>query len=168
MNRYQALWWQQARSDHDVLVLLRRQGAVACHQLHYLQMVTEKLGKAYFWRSAEPPRRSHAVFVQFMRAMGSVPQSDRSQVAEVFGFARFQDLRNWIRAILPLAYELQNLAPALADDGPNPEYPWPPSHPEFAPATYEFPLWNQLVNTSRGRQLLQIVRLAVERFPHIA
>ena len=47
MNGCQTLWWQQARSDHSILLLLRAKGAVACHQLHYLQMVCEKLAKAY-------------------------------------------------------------------------------------------------------------------------
>ena len=45
MNQYQELWWTQARSDHKVLLLLRRTSADSCHQLHYLQMVTEKLAK---------------------------------------------------------------------------------------------------------------------------
>jgi hypothetical protein len=38
MNSYQELWWRQAQSDQNVLVSLRRNGAAACHQLHYLQM----------------------------------------------------------------------------------------------------------------------------------
>jgi hypothetical protein len=46
MNGCQDLWWQQARSDHAILLLLRRYGVAPCHQLHYLQMVTEKIAKA--------------------------------------------------------------------------------------------------------------------------
>ena len=130
MNGYQTLWWEQARSDHAVLVLLRQQGAAACHQLHYLQMVTEKLGKAYFWRSrTAPATKSHAGFVAFMRFLGSVRVTERQQITNVFAFKRFEDFQNWIRAVLPLAYQLERLAPALAKDGPNPEYPWPPECP---------------------------------------
>jgi hypothetical protein len=165
MNNYQELWWQQARSDRDVLVFLRRQGAAPCHQLHYLQMVTEKLGKAYFWRSGTSPPRSHAGFVQFMRFLGSVRASEREQIADVFAFGRFEDLQNWIRAVLPLAYALERLAPALAQDGPNPEYPWPRAAPEFAPATFEFDVWTRLTDTGRGRQLMQIIGVAVDKFP---
>jgi hypothetical protein len=55
MNNFQKLWWQQARSDLAVLALLRRHDICPCHQLHYLQMVTEKLAQAYFWRSKSPP-----------------------------------------------------------------------------------------------------------------
>lgn len=165
MTSYQELWWRQAQSDHVVLVSLRRNGAAACHQLHYLQMVTEKLAKAYFWGSGTPPRRTHAVFVQYLRGLGGVPQSQRDRIAEAFGFGRFADLQNWLRDVLPLAYELQNLAPSLALDGPNPEYPWPQDAPQFAPVSFEFDLWTKLTDTGRGRQLMQVIRRAIDRFP---
>lgn len=165
MNNYQKLWWQQAQSDHGIFVLLKSRGAAACHQLHYLQMVTEKIGKAYFWRSGTPPPKSHASFVQFMRFLGSVQTAGRQQVADIFAFGRFDDLQNWIRTALPLAYALERLAPALAQDGPNPEYPWPRNTPRFAPATFEFDVWSQLTSTGRGRQLLQMVEVVVKNFP---
>jgi hypothetical protein len=168
MNRFQEAWWQQARSDHDVFVTLRRQGAAACHQLHYLQMVTEKLSKAYFWRSGKPPPMSHAGFAQFMRFLGGVRQAERQQIAEVFAFSRFEDFQRWVRTVLPLAYELERLAPDLAQDGPNPEYPWPQLAPTFFPAGFQFEIWRQLVTTGRGRQLIQVIRYAVERFPIFA
>jgi hypothetical protein len=166
MNGYQRLWWQQAQSDHDVLVLLRRQGAKPCHQLHYLQMVTEKLGKAYFWRKGTPPGMSHAIFVEFLRAFSNIQASkERQKIADVFGFARFDDLKKWIRAIMPLAYDLQRMAPALAKNGPNPEYPWPPTAPQYAPATFDFDIWRDITKPGRGRQLLQIIDVAVKNFP---
>jgi len=128
-------------------------------------MVTEKLGKAYFWRSGTAPPRSHAVFVQFMRSLGSVPQARRQHLADVLEFKKFADLQSWIRASLPLVYDLERLAPALAQDGPNPEYPWPQAAPAHSPALYRFDVWTQLTGTSRGRQLLKVIRTAVERFP---
>jgi hypothetical protein len=90
-----------------------------------------------------------------MRFLGGVRASGRRQLADAFGFGRFEDLQNWIRAILPLAYRLERLAPALAKDGPNPEYPWPPNAPERAPANFEFDVWTDMTNTGRGRQLMQ-------------
>jgi hypothetical protein len=165
MNEYQQTWWEQARSDHGVFVVLRRNGASACHQLHYLQMTTEKLGKAYFWRSGNPHPRTHACFVQYLRALGGIRQSERHQIADAFAFGRFDDFQKWVRAILPLAYELQRLAPALANDGPNPEYPWPQDSPLYVPATFDFDVWRQLRDTGRGRQLLRVIDLAVDKFP---
>lgn len=167
MNSYQELWWQQAQSDHSVFVLLRRQGAAQCHSLHYLQMVTEKIAKAYFWRSGSPPPRSHAGFVQFLRFLGHVRQSDRDRIAKLFSFNRFLDFQNWLRNALPIAYELERLAPDLANDGPNPEYPWPHWQPELSPAFYDLPVWRSL-GSGQGRDLMRVLQIAIERFPEYA
>jgi len=112
MNNHQEVWWQQAKSDHEAFALIRGQGIAQCHSLHYLQMVTEKLVKAYFWRSGSPPPRSHAGFVQFLRFLGQIRPSDRDRIAELFSFKRFTDFQNWIRAVLPIAYELERLTGA--------------------------------------------------------
>jgi hypothetical protein len=167
MNYSQKLWWQQAKSDHDVFALVRGQGMAACHSLHYLQMATEKIAKAYFWRSGSPPPRSHAGFVQFLRFLGQVRQHDREHIADLFAFARFVDFQNWIRAVLPIAYDLERLTPELANDGPNPEYPWPHAQPHTAPAGYEFPVWGSL-KKAQGRELMRVIRIAIEYFPAYA
>lgn len=169
MTPEQALWWEQARSDHGVLVLLRRHGAAPCHQLHYLQMVTEKLGKAYFWRKGVPPAKSHAYFVRFLRALASRSGNDRQRIAESFGFGRADDFENWIPTITPLAYDVERLSPDFAgDNGPNPEYPWPRLAPAHAPASFRFDVWTQLTDTGRGKQLLRVIDAAVVGFPRYA
>lgn len=169
MNSYQTLWWEQVRSDHGVLLMLRRQGAVVCHQLHYLQMVTEKLGKAYFWRTGKPPPKSHASFVRFLQALDDRQEPVRTRIAEHLGFARAVDFEKWIPSITPLAYDLERLAPSLAgDNGPNPEYPWPRLAPASTPATYEFAVWSLLTESGRGRQLMKVIDAAVAAFPHYA
>jgi len=166
MNEYQKLWWQQAQSDHATFLIIRRQG-VQCHTLHSLQMVTEKIAKAYFWRSGSPPPRSHAGFVQFLRFLGQTRQKNQDRIANLFTFTRFTDFQNWIRTVLPLAYELERLAPALANNGPNPEYPWPHAHPQFAPVNYNFDAWTSLTS-GQGRDLMRIIQIAVNRFPEYA
>jgi len=167
MNRSQELWWQQAKSDHDIFLLLRQQGVAQCHILHYLQMVTEKLAKAYFWREESPPSKNHAAFVQFLRFLGQIRPADRERIAKLFSFSRFSDFQNWLRMILPMAYELERIAPALANDGPNSEYPWPYEQPRFSPCTHQFAIWAQL-NLGQGRDLMRIVHIAVDRFPQYA
>ena len=47
MNPAQTLWWTQAKSDYAIFDQLRRLGTHECHLLHYLQMSTEKVAKAY-------------------------------------------------------------------------------------------------------------------------
>ena len=149
MNDRQRCWFDQVRSDYEVLLLLRRTGASPCHQLHYLQVVTEKLGKAYFWRTNRPPRRGHASFVRFLQALDDRPASDVRRIAQLLGFGRAENLENWIPHVAPLAYELKRLAPALAMDGPNAEYPWPAAAPVSSPATHDFRLDEHHSNGAR-------------------
>ena len=166
MNRHQQVWWEQVRADYSVLHLLREHSASACHQLHYLQMVTEKLGKAYLWRTGRALRAVHASFILFLRALDDRPASDSGRIAEILGFGRPQDLHAWIRTIAPLAYSLERLAPDLAGhNSPNPEYPWPHAAPVHAPVSYPFPVWAELTESGRGRQLLRVIDAAVRRFP---
>jgi hypothetical protein len=168
MNSYQRLWWEQAQSDHAAFALLRSQGLAQCHSLHYLQMVTEKLAKAYLWRSPKnAPPKSHAGFVQFLRLLSSAQPKNRDRIANLLSFNRFTDFQEWIRSITPIAYELERIAPALANDGPNPEYPWPHAQPAFAPVNYNFSIWTTL-KTRRGRDLMRVIRFAVDRFPEYA
>jgi hypothetical protein len=156
MNGYQKVWWRQAQSDHDVFILIRGKGVAQCHSLHHLQMLTEKIAKAYFWRSGHAPSRTHAGFTQFLRFLGQTRPSDRERVANLFTFKQFADFQKWIKAVLPIAYELERLAPALANNGPNPEYPWPHDQPEYAPASYNFAIWSSLAS-GRGRDLMRII-----------
>ena len=168
MNRYQELWWKQASSDYMVFSHFKSQGFPQCHALHYLQMSTEKISKAYAWRKQSPPKTSHAGFVIFMRLLTkNNQQQSRNRLANLFGFERFKDFQNRISIALPVAYGMQNLAPTLAKSGPNPEYPWPHDSPEFAPVTYDFSEWRALF-TLAGREFLIFVGSAIENFPEYA
>jgi hypothetical protein len=167
MNDAQELWWRQARSDHALFVQLRGAGAHDCHLLHYLQMATEKLSKAYLWRSGHPPPKSHTGFVRFLRALLD-RRADLDRIANVLGFRRRDDLDNWVRSVQALAYSLQNIAPAEAGNGPNPEYPWPHEAPVHCPVGHTFTLWNELTNTGQGRKLMEFVAHAIARFEKYA
>ncbi len=175
VNAYQKIWWDQVLSDHSVLVLLRREDAHPCHQLHYLQMVTEKLGKAYFWKD-RAPGKGHASFKQFLQALNNRQGSknrpaleERLRIARLFGFRSPDAFESSIKSSIPLAREIEQLAPALAgDDGPNPEYPWPRMQPVHAPASFEFPIWDRLNGSGKGHQLLKMIDRAVLKFPEYA
>ncbi len=166
MNPFQAIWWSQVRSDYEAFLILTKAGASPCHRLHYLQMVSEKLGKAYFWRDGRPPRRDHLSCVPFLQALAG--RSDARRVGRALGFGHDVGLSQWVRTVTPLAREVEQLAPALANDGPNPEYPWPHTAPAHAPATHNFRVWVTLLRTGRGQQLLKVIDVAVARFPEYA
>ncbi len=168
MNEAQKLWWQQAKSDHAAFDCLRRAGVHECHILHYLQMATEKISKAYLWRSGTPPPRSHVGLMRFLRALLTRRPADLNRIAKVFDFARSEDMDAWVRQVGPLTYELQNLAPAEANDGPNPEYPWPHAMPLHCPALYSFDVWAKLRDRAQGRNLLRFIECAIYRFDQYA
>ncbi len=169
MNRFQELWWQQVCAEHEILTLLVASSSIAiCHQLHYLQMVTEKLGKAYYWRDRKPPPKSHASFVRFLQLLVSRGNRDCDRIATLLGFDSTIELRGWIRSAAPLAHEIERLAPALAGNmGPNVEYPWPQEAPTETPAKYLFPVGVRL-RSKTGRQFLKVLALAVREFPNYA
>jgi hypothetical protein len=107
MNERQRLYLSQARSDREILRLLESQPV--CHQLHYLQMLTEKLAKAYFWKDPGAAGLGHAAFVRFLRSVAT-----NRRVAAAAGFPDLTRLKAWIAAVSDLANELERLAPARA------------------------------------------------------
>jgi len=125
-----------------------------------------KIGQGLFLARGFPAAKSHAGFVQFLRFLGHVRQEHRERMANLFSFNRFADFQNWLRSSLPIAYDLERLAPDLAQDGPNPEYPWPHAHPMLAPVSHKFAVWSALT-TGQGRDLMRIIHIAVDRFPAI-
>jgi hypothetical protein len=151
-----------------VFVLLQEQDTAECHLLHYLQMATEKIAKAYLWQTGVPPARSHVGFRRFMFALLARNGPDLRRIAKVFGFTRSRDMEAWVRQVSRLAQELQNPAPTESNNGPNPEYPWPHDSPAECPVEYAFGLWAQLRESRRGRELLRFVRNAIERFEQYA
>jgi len=168
MNEAQSLWWKQAQSDFNLFLQLRHGGAQECHLLHYLQMATEKISKAYLWRSKNPPPKTHIGFVRFLKALLSRPSKEVDRIANTLGFGRKQDLVRWVSRVQPLAHALQKIAPAEAGNGPNAEYPWPQEDPKECPTEYKFDLWRQLHNTGTGRKAMKFIERAIRVFDQYA
>ena len=167
MNKYQQAWCEQTRSDLETLKILRSGGASPCQELHYLQMATEKLGKAYFWRKWIAPRKSHSSFVKFLQALND--RQERERISVTLGFGSAQHLEAYIRSITDLAYRLERLAPALAgSDGVNCEYPWPQDQPVNSPVGHSFEIWNVLHDTGRGRKFMKFIEHCIHAFPDYA
>ena len=156
MNEQQRLYLVQAQTDWKIMQLLKSQPV--CHRLHYLQMCTEKLAKAFFWRSPGAGSLGHAAFVKFVRSIAT-----NKKVAQKLGFENTSSFGEWIKDVSDLAYELERLAPALADAGPNPEYPWPREFPEFAPIEHDFQIWWRL-KTPNGRCLWRMIDQLLANF----
>jgi len=160
MTAQQRLFLIQGQSGFAVFKLLRARSEFhPCHALHYLQMATEMLGKAFIWKSGPPAKLSHSAFVRFLRHL----ETNRLAQAQLGCEKQNNRWRNLILKSIPLAQEVEKLAPNLAGTGPNPEYPWPPSMPTMAPALYQFHLWGTLERTADGRKFLSFVSQLFER-----
>jgi hypothetical protein len=164
MNAAQNLWWEQAKSDWGLFLQLRRSSAAPCHLLHYVQMATEKLSKAYLWRSGLPPPKSHTGFIRFLKAILVRRPAELAWIAKALEFERPESMQKWATSVQPLAYTLQRMAPAEARNGPNPEYPWPHEAPTHCPATHPFALWEVLSGTGQGRKMIEFIHRAIRRF----
>ena len=134
MTEHQRLFLVQARTDFEVFEGFRKQpGLPSCHALHYLQMATEMLGKAHAWKHG-PCANTHRAFVGFLRSLSTNRRAQKHLGYE----GKNQNWENVIRKSVPLAEQVEDLAPALSSDGPNPEYPWPRAAPTIAPAEHAF------------------------------
>jgi hypothetical protein len=123
----------QARSDFEMLQFLRRHQAPFCHQLHFLQMATEKLGKGFATApSGTQPLKVHRAFVGLLRSVKSSVQLQRSCHCGT------GQVDAYIISLLPLARMIEDLAPSNANDGPNPEYPWRGQTGIIPPVDHEF------------------------------
>ncbi len=161
---WQDAYLAQAKADYQVFELLLSQEIAACHWLHYLQMCTEKLGKAVALaggQSYSQVRYSHKSFAQFLRTVA------RNHAIPEHLKMTSKALRASVGGVLPVAYAIERLAPALAQDGPNPEYPWETSGGTVvAPAEYDFSVAAD-IRKPQGRKLLTFVRVAMNRVDQI-
>ena len=153
MNARQQAFYRQARSDWAVfrhfrpgssrywvaaqrlwcsVVGIRPFSFPVCHELHYLQMCTEKLSKAYYKTDL---RTGHAAFRRFLADLPGNPNA-----MTPLGFAAIADLSRWQGSVKPIVDAIEDLAPAIADlkGLPNPEYPWPKVNPTIAPVDHSY------------------------------
>jgi hypothetical protein len=124
-------------------------------------MATEKLAKAALLRSGNPldsVTNSHKAFVSLLRVASRNPS-----LRQTLGFTARQ-LQAYVKGIEPVAYKIERLAPAVAQKGPNTEYPWETPLQEVAvPASFDFPVLKEL-RGPQGRKLLKLVRVMLRDF----
>lgn len=125
-------WWATVRRMWCGVAGVRPFSFAACHELHYLQMCTEKLAKAYY---KTDPRTGHAAFRRFLTDLPS-----NTKAAVPLGLDSAAGLTRWEGSVRPLVGAVEDLAPQIADRKrlPNPEYPWPRGAETHAPADYSF------------------------------
>ena len=128
---------RQASSDYDIFRWMNENGRPLCHQLHYLQMATEKLAKGFLCDPGNKrPPQVHNVLTTFLRIARSKREfRQASQMAK-------SQFTSFIDGLLPLANSVEKLAPAAGPDKPNAEYPWRAGESVISPLDYTYPLLN--------------------------
>ena len=157
----------QARSDWQVhRILAERDDIPVCHQLHYLQMVCEKLAKAYRLRdtnaSLDDLISRHSGFAKFVGPYFAAVLKD-----DYLG--KDEQLRGLIRRARAIAREIEKLAPAIdrLATPENAEYPWERGDQVTAPCNHAFPSL-ELLRQPGGRAFLNLVERALKNFETVA
>ena len=106
-------------------------------------------------------RGTHRAFVRFLQL------ASRSRTLQAEFGMNARQLRAYIQGLLPIADQIERLAPALAQNGPNAEYPWEvPTGQVLTPASYSFPV-TQNLREQNGRKLLLFIKILLDKFDHL-
>lgn len=131
-------YFTQAQNDYGVFREFKKRADVAmCQKLHYLQMATEKLAKAFLSPpSGERPPRVHKALARFLRI-----SKGRPEIRRKLGYERnYRAYCIYIDSLLDLAERIERLAPVGGQERLNPEYPWAEDTGNVVcPARYGFP-----------------------------
>ena len=157
-------YYRQARSDWRLFEELRvRKDVERAHALHYLQMATEKLAKAYRFRDTRTKEEdllsSHVGFERFLRLfLGS------ADVVRRYAGRNAQLLRVR-RECCHVARAVETLTPSVDPEASpvNAEYPWADGERVVAPVDHTF----SQVDFSKlpgGRLFLTVVSAAFEEY----
>jgi len=120
-------------------------------------MTAEKVAKGFRTApGAAPAARSHVAFVDFVRAASSMPQ-----IQHACGIGNHRQFSAYVQSLLPVADVLERLAPVLAGDGRNAEYPWEHAGRVTAPAEDGFPDIN-VRRDPRAMKLMQFLSCCVD------
>ena len=166
----------QARSDYAVFELLldmRREDVPECHPLHYLQMATEKLAKAFFLALGVPFSYNHSTFDIIFHHF------NRRNTARILGWKDHKAFRAFVRGLRPLFRWVVELHPSVGrarsttalQTQPNVEYPWY-SRGEGgamiwrAPAHHDFHAAANL-RSARGPQFMDLISRLLDRFERV-
>lgn len=148
-QNWRMAFYLQARSDFNVIVHLNNMQHVEhCHRIHYLQMTTEKMAKAFLATSNQQPKPRHEAFIEFLRT-----EKLTQRIRPLVKIRASSQYRAYIDSLLSIAERIEQLAPKGRSHQPNPEYPWQSRIPDphnvnryinsiCVPAEYSFPELN--------------------------
>lgn len=157
----------QSRSDFATYQLLSGSpGVPICHLLHYLQMASEKVAKAYRFRDTDTAEdrltTEHVASSQFIQSYLKSPEIMQRYEG------KDAQLREIVEVARKLAREIEKLAPAVdRETSPaNAEYPWFDDGRVVVPCEFTYPNLT-LLTEPRGRTFLRLLEMAITEFERI-
>lgn len=130
-------YFTQAQNDYRVFREFKKRTDVAmCQKLHYLQMATEKLAKAFLSPpNGGCPPRVHTALAKFLRI-----SKGRREIRRQLGYGEnYHAYCLYIDNLIDIAERIEHLAPVGDKEHVNPEYPWKDNTGVvICPATYHF------------------------------
>ena len=134
---WRTAYFRQAQNDYGVFRELKcRKDVAMCQKLHYLQMATEKLAKAFLSPcSGRPPPRVHVALCKFLNM-----SKGRPEIRRLLGYENdYHAYCSYIDRLLSVAERIEKLAPVGGQERVNPEYPWLDQDGNVVcPASYSF------------------------------
>lgn len=128
----------QGASDLKVYEILSQARVESCHRLHYLQMATEKIAKAFRVGAGKlPPRRkSHVAAAEFVKLY-----YHHGSMRTKYG-GKHEQLTIVRDQMVIVASQIEKLAPAVDEEAvpENVEYPWATSVKLEVPCQHRFPI----------------------------
>jgi hypothetical protein len=126
---------RQAFSDFEVHEELARLQLPSCHELLYLQMAVEKLGKYYLApHDGTKPKLTHKSIVKGLKIT-----ANNADTRQKLGYPSHKDYQQKLKRINSVAQWLEDLYPTSDDNAPNAKYPWSDvSSAVTAPCDVEF------------------------------
>lgn len=134
-----------------------------CHGLHYLQMATEKIAKAYRARDTQVDLdeviKRHTGFVEFVNAFFRCATIRDEYLGQDAALLTLQ------RNATAIAREIEKLAPATdrLSSPENAEYPWEKGETIVTPCEFGFPNLTMLSQPS-GRAVMNLLERAFTDF----
>jgi hypothetical protein len=157
-------YYHQAYSDWTIFrEFSGRSDVPRAQALHYLQMATEKLAKAYRLRDTntdlETLLTSHVGFPAFLNVYMRSPKILDEYAGK---FAKWKAVNRYCQA---LARHVEMLAPAVNREvyPENAEYPWEAGERIIVPIFYDFPNLSFL-QQPQGRNFLNLIERAFRDF----
>ncbi|MBN1554869.1 MAG: hypothetical protein JXA11_08990 [Phycisphaerae bacterium] len=148
---------RQAKSDYEMYLFLNEKRKPLCHQLHFLQMASEKLAKAWLCpkNGVDRPPSTHNMLIRFLEQAKSIRKIRSACNMRQKG----TQYKAYIDGLRPLAQKIESLAPAGSIDKPNPEYPWCSATSVICPVDYSF---HDINNTMRISKFCRFLKTCID------